>query len=112
MKGVVFRADMKLPQYFGTLTNNIVYKRLAPGVLRELKQLTPKTVSGNPKHKLHQRLSSDIGHPKLIEHLGLVIGVMKLSDGFEDFKEKLNRVAPVYKDAPLFEDDPSRIAAP
>ncbi len=103
LKGVEFRSDMKLPMYFGVLTNNIVYKRLAPGVLNELQRVTPKTAGGGRKHKFHQRLSSDIGHPKLLEHLGMVIGAMKLSDNFKDFKMKLDRIAPVYKDAPLFE---------
>ena len=30
---------MKRPQYFGVLTNDVVYKRLAPGVLEELKRV-------------------------------------------------------------------------
>ena len=102
LKGVVFRSDMKLPQYFGHLTNDIVYKRLAPAVLRELQERNPRSESGRRHHRHHQWLSIDIGHPKLLEHLGLVIGVMKLSDDFNDFKKKLNRIAPIYKEAPLF----------
>jgi P63C domain len=35
---VELRPDMKLPQYFGKLTNNLVYRRLAPGLLRRLKE--------------------------------------------------------------------------
>ena len=107
LKGVTFRSDMRLPQYFGRLTNNIVYQRLAPGVLRKLQEITPRTPSGTLKHRFHQRMSVDVGHPKLLEHLGLVVGVMKLSDNFKDFRGKLDRIAPVYKDAPLFnqEDD-------
>jgi len=93
---------MKLPQYFGHLTNDIVYKRLAPAVLRELQERNPRVGSGR-RHKHHQWLSVDIGHPKLLEHLGMVIGAMKLSTDFDDFKKKLNRIAPVYKEAPLFE---------
>lgn len=102
LKGIEFRADMKLPMYFGKLTNNIIYKRLAPGVLRELQELNPRTETGSRKHKMHQWLSSDVGHPKLLEHLGMVVGFMKLSDTYSDFKCKLDRIAPVYKDAPLF----------
>jgi P63C domain-containing protein len=34
--------SVRRPQYFGNLTNDVVYKRLAPGVLEELKKLTPK----------------------------------------------------------------------
>ena len=102
LKGVQFRSDMKLPQYFGHLTKDIIYKRLAPAVLRELEERNPRTASGKRANKHHQWLSCDVGHPKLLEHLGLVVGVMKLSDDFQDFKKKLDRVAPVYRDAPLF----------
>jgi len=104
LKDVNFRSDMKLPPYFGHLTTNIVYKRLAPGVLKELQTLNPRTESGRRKHRLHQWLSSDIGHPKLIEHLGMVIGAMKLSATFDEFKANLDRIAPVYGDWPLLED--------
>ena len=64
--------------------------------------MTPRTEAGNRKHKFHQRLTADIGHPKLIEHLGMVIGFMKLSGNYCDFKAKLDRISPVYKEAPLF----------
>lgn len=89
---------LKRPQYFGHLTNDIIYKRLAPGVLAELKDKTPKSSSGKNKHHLHRRLSSDIGHPKLIAHLDSVVTVMKLTDDgdYKGFIEKLDRVKPVY----------------
>jgi hypothetical protein len=48
-------ASVKRPQYFGVLTNNIVYDRLAPGVLKELKKVIPKSESGRPKGALSQR---------------------------------------------------------
>ena len=42
LRGLEFPADtVKKPQYFGHITNNVVYKRLAPGVLQELKNTTP-----------------------------------------------------------------------
>ncbi len=110
LKGVTFRSDMKLPPYFGHHTNDIVYRRLAPAVLRELKDLNPRDKSGRRKHRHHQWLSVDMGHPKLLEHLGMVIGVMKLSDTFEDFHQKLNRIAPIYGDAPLFEQAEESVA--
>ncbi len=70
--------SVKRPQYFGVLTNDIVYKRLAPGVLDELKRVTPKK-AGRPKNKLSQRLANNIGYPKLREHLGAVVAIMKLA---------------------------------
>lgn len=102
LKEVPYRADMKLPQYFGHLTNDIVYRRLAPNVLRELQERNPRTASGHRRHKNFQWLSADIGHPKLLEHLGMVIGLMKLSDTFDEFKEKLDRIAKPYVHTDLY----------
>lgn len=84
------------PQYFGTLTNDIVYRRLAPGVLDELKRVTPRSESGHRKHKYFQRLTSNLGYPKLREHLGSVVTIMKLSDTWREFTEKLERIHPRY----------------
>ena len=87
---------VKRPQYFGTLTNDIVHKRLAPGVLAELKKVTPRDDAGRHKDKLFQRLTSNAGYPKLREHLGSVTSIMKLSNTWEDFMEKLDRIHPRY----------------
>jgi hypothetical protein len=88
--------SVKRPQYFGMLTNDIVYKRLAPGVLEELKRVTPRREDGRHRDKLSQRLTSKIGYPKLREHLGSVVTAMKLSDRWHDFMEKLDRLHPRY----------------
>lgn len=97
LRGLTYPTDtVRRPQYFGNLTNDIVYKRLAPGVLEELKNSTPRTISGNRKHKLFQKLTPDIGHPKLREHLSSVVTVMKLSNNYQDFQQKLDRVHPRY----------------
>lgn len=83
------------PQYFGVMTNDIVYKRLAPGLLSELKSQAAKD---DKKGKLHQRLTSNIGHPKLREHLASVVTVMKLSRDYDDFTAKLDIVHPKYQE--------------
>jgi P63C domain len=88
--------SVKRPQYFGMLTNDIVYKRLAPGVLEELKRVTPKLESGRHKDKLFQRLTNNIGYPKLREHLGSIVAIMRLSNGWHDFMDKLERLHPRY----------------
>lgn len=88
------QSTVKRPRYFGILTNDIVYKRLAPGVLEELKNVTPRDDKGRRKHKYHQRLTTNIGYPKLREHLGSVVTLMKLSDGWDDFQRKLDRIHP------------------
>lgn len=90
------RARVQRPPYFGHLTNDVIYKRLAPGVLEELKEQTPRDAKGRHKDRLHQRLTPDLGHPKLREHLASVITLMKLSDGWDDFKDKIDRIHPRY----------------
>ncbi|MCG7598888.1 P63C domain-containing protein [Halomonas sp. McH1-25] len=95
LRGLEFpKYTVKRPQYFGHLTNDIVYKRLAPGVLEELKQSTPKSPSGKLKHQMHRKLTPDMGHPKLREHLSSVVTIMRLSTDYEDFKLKLDRLHP------------------
>jgi hypothetical protein len=97
LRGLKYAADsVRRPQYFGMLTNDIVYKRLAPGVLEELKRVTPKNEDGRHKHKLFQNLTSNVGYPKLREHLGGVVATMKLSSDYPDFKAKLDRLLPKY----------------
>lgn len=91
-------ASVKRPQYFGLLTNDIVYKRLAPGVLDELKRVTPKNDEGRPKAKYFQSLTTNTGYPKLREHLGAVVAIMKLSDNYRDFILKLDRLAPKHNE--------------
>lgn len=83
------------PQYFGVLTNDIVYERLAPGLLEELKKQAKKD---EKKAHLHRRLTQEVGHPKLREHLASVVTAMKLSNDYKDFITKLNRVHPRFGD--------------
>lgn len=99
LRGLDFPRDtVKRPQYFGHLTNDIIYRRLAPGVLEELKRSEPKLPSGRRKGKLHQRLTPELGHPKLREHLASVTTIMDLSDDYADFMKKLNKRHPRYNE--------------
>ena len=94
------------PKYFGILTNDIVYKRLAPGVLEELQRVTPRDNKGRRKYKYFQRLTGNIGYPKLREHLGSVVTIMKLSRDWQDFQIKLDQIHPRIGDTiPLPLDD-------
>jgi hypothetical protein len=45
---------------------------------------------------LTRRLTEEIGHPKLREHLVSVTTIMKLSDEYDDFETKLDRIHPRY----------------
>lgn len=97
LRGLDYRADtVKRPQYFGCLTNDIIYRRLAPGVLLELKKVAIRNDAGRPTHKYFQRLTSNVGYMKLVEHLGAVVAIMKLSKDYPDFISKLDVVAQRY----------------
>jgi hypothetical protein len=95
------------PPYFGKLTNDLVYQRLAPGVLDKLRELNPITLSGRRKHKHHQHLTPDLGHPKLREHLAGVVTAMKfaksLGMSWQNFKKMLDKTHPKQHPMPLFD---------
>lgn len=79
------------PQFFGRITNNVVYERLAPELLPELKKAASRA---ERKAKLHQWLTADIGHPKLREHIASIVTLLKLSRTPEEFKQLVDRIHP------------------
>lgn len=94
------------PQYFGVLTNDIVYQRLAPGLLEELKKQAAKD---ERRAHLHRRLTEQVGHPRLKEHLASVTTIMKLSRDYPDFINKMNQIHPRFGDTFAMElDDDDR----
>lgn len=109
LRGIPFPGNgVKRPQYFGHLTNDAIYRRIAPGVLQELKQKAEKNEKGRLKHKLHQQLTPDFGHPKLRDMVTSVTTIMKLSRSWSDFKGKLDSIHPPYNvTLPIPFDDPN-----
>lgn len=97
LRGLPFDpTSVKRPPYFGHLTNDIVYRRLAPGVWLDLKAKAKKNAEGRPTHQLHRLLTPDVGDPRLKDLITKVVTVMQLSDQWPDFKAKLDRVAPAF----------------
>ena len=95
LKGIAYPpTSIKRPSYVGHWTNDIVYSRLAPGVLNALRKMNPRLLSGHRKRRFHQYLTRDIGHPVLTEHLSNVIFLMKSCAVWDDFKRRLNRAKP------------------
>lgn len=84
----------KKPPLVGLLTNDLVYNRLAPGLLDELKARNPKDEKGNRKSKHHQWLTVDVGHPALAQHLHAVTALMRVSTNWKDFHAMLNQAFP------------------
>jgi hypothetical protein len=66
------------PQRVATCTKDLVYARLAPGILKELEVRNP-IENGRRKSKFHQWLTEDVGHPALAQHLYATIGLMRLN---------------------------------
>lgn len=104
LKGWSFNpSSVKKPIYVGRLTNDLVYERLAPGVLEELKRLNPKTEKGTRRHRHHQWLTQEIGHPKLKEHLASLVTLMRASANWGEFHRMVQRALPKYGDLPLLD---------
>lgn len=89
------------PQYFGCLTNDIVYRRLAPGLLREIKL---KRNDDAKKGKLFQRLTPSIGYRKLCDHIAGITALMRISTGYDDFMQKINLLYPIFEMAEIDND--------
>ena len=101
LRGLEFSPDsVRRPQYFGHLTNDIVYKRLEAGVLKELKRVTPRNDAGRPTAKYNQSLTRNVGYPKLKEHLGAVVAFMKISKTWRGFLDLLDQHYPRKGDTP------------
>jgi hypothetical protein len=94
----------------GKLTDNVVYDRLAPGVKHKLKELIGRDERGRLRHKMFQRLTVEVGDPKLREHLASVVALMKAADTWEQFMHMLDRALKRYKPLPLF-DPPQELSA-
>lgn len=82
------------PQVVGHWTNDLVYERLAPGLLEELQTRNPKDEQGQRLAKHHQWLTTDVGNPALAQHLHAVIALMKASSTWEAFYRLIRRAFP------------------
>jgi hypothetical protein len=67
----------KMPGVVGTWTNDLVYDRLAPDLLAELKRVNPVNEKGYRSNRHHQYLTRDIGHPELQRRLYELIGMAR-----------------------------------
>src|SRR5205823_1280642 len=95
------------PQCVAQYTKDLVYIRLAPGILKELENRNPKSESGYRRAKHHQFFTDDVGHPALAQHLFAVTTLMKASDDrdWDGFHKRLDKAMPkqAQMDMPLFD---------
>lgn len=80
------------PKIIGKWTNALIYKQLPEGVLEKLKSKTPKSSEGNYTAKFHQSLTPDIGHPALTAQIYKVIGLMNISNDWNEFQSHFNKM--------------------
>ncbi len=82
----------------GHYTNNLVFDRIAPGLLRELQFKGPKNEKGYRSNKLHQWLTEDVGDPMLAQHLHSVVMLQRLAlangYGWNRFLHTVDQVLP------------------
>ena len=79
-------------------TRDLVYERIAPGLLQVLEEKSPPNEKGQRPNKLHQWLTEDVGDPMLAQHLYSLIMFQRLalSQGFgwHRFLNMVDRVLP------------------
>jgi hypothetical protein len=88
------------PQVVAYYTKDIVYQRLAPGLLEELERKNP-IEGGRRKSKHTQWLTQDVGHPALAQHLHTVISFMRVvpDGGWNQFMGMLDIAHPKKPDS-------------
>jgi hypothetical protein len=87
--------SVRRPLLVGKLTAQLVYEKLPPGVLDELRRVNPvDEETRRRKHKHHQFLTDDIGNPHLQKQLVAVTTLMKVSANWREFKRNFARAFP------------------
>jgi hypothetical protein len=99
IRGIEWKNRTDRPQYIGKVTNDIIYDRLPKGIKEELKKLNPPDEeTGRRKHKHHQFLTPNIGHPALQEIITGTNTLMKISPNWRKFYSMLQRAFPKHGD--------------
>ena len=82
----------------GHYTRDLVFERLAPGLLEELERKKPKDDKGQRAHKLHEWLTDDIGNPMLAQHMHSLVMFQRLAlasgFGWNRFVKMVDQVMP------------------
>jgi len=79
-------------------TRDLVYERLAPGLLKELEAKSPKSNNGQRSIRLHRWLTEDVGDPMLSQHLHSIIMFQRLAIangyGWKRFLQTIDLIMP------------------
>lgn len=99
------------PGHVGHLTNDLIYSRLAPGILDVIRLKNPvDSASGRRQAKHHQYLTPDKGHPILGQHLAKIVAYMQTSRNWDQFCLTVEEFCPRLNETPVlhgfqWEDD-------
>ncbi len=88
----------KRPGVIGTWTNQYVYDRITPGLLKELERRNPKNDKGYREFKHFQFLTDEVGEPKLREFFGGLVALAKANTSWRKYLEMVNMVYPMQGD--------------
>ena len=82
----------------GHYTNDLVFERIAPGLVRELQSKTPRDEKGHRRDRMHQWLTEDVGDPMLAQHLHSLMMFQRLAIangyGWNRFLNMVDQVLP------------------
>ena len=84
------------PSVVGRYTNDLVYDRLGPEFLAELRRRNPVVDrrTGRRRHKHHQWFNREYGHPELVRRLDGIIALMRASQKWDEFKYLMDHAYP------------------
>lgn len=86
----------KRPGVLGRYTNDIIYERIAPGLLRELQKKNPTIKPGQRKYKHFQFLTDEVGDPALKSHFDGVLALQRASSSWDGFIRLLDKSYPKF----------------
>ena len=96
MKGWNWTKTSKRPGVVGHYINDLVYSRIAPNFLTELRKLNP-SVNGKRKRKHHDYATRDFGHPIIKDHISGLIALGRVANNdWNIYKQMVDKAYPVY----------------
>jgi hypothetical protein len=87
-------SSVKRPSVVAKYTDDLVYKRIAPGLLQRLQALNPKDDKGRRKRKHFQWMTEDIGDPALTQHIHALVVLMRSANEWDGFYRSVQRALP------------------
>jgi hypothetical protein len=107
LKGWEFKTSSRRPRALAHITNDLVYARLAPGVLDELRRKNPVVKNGRRGAKHFQWLTENKGHQELQKHLARITGWAQMAKAsgmtWGAFYQFVEKQKPKYRGPTLFD---------